>query len=54
MCFKYVKQQIYKLYLRNPEQLQADIALIFSNAKLFNLPKHKVHKDAIKLDMVSQ
>jgi len=54
MCFRYVKEQIPKLYLRNPEQLMGDIGQIFKNAKIFNQPKHKVHKDAIKLDELSQ
>ncbi len=51
MCFKYIKQRLSN-FLRNPEQLKADIALIFSNATLYNLPKHKVHKEALRLNEV--
>ena len=46
MCFNYIRQKISTVYLRNPEQLRADCALVFNNAMLFNLPKTKVHKEA--------
>jgi len=52
MCFKYIKQKITTTYLRNPEQLRSDCALIFANAVTFNLPKTKVHKEAQRLNEI--
>ena len=49
MCFKYIRQKINSVYLRNPEELKKDVNLIFNNATLYNNPKNKVHKEALKL-----
>ena len=48
MCFKYIREKVSD-YVRSPELLKSDVNLIFQNAITFNQPKHKVHKDAIKM-----
>ena len=56
MCFKYVKDRAKGTstshYLTEPSFLRRDISLIFDNAMKFNLPKHKVHKEASRLGLV--
>lgn len=50
MCFTNVRERAKTtLYLTEPSALRRDINLIFDNAMRFNLPKHRVHKDAKKL-----
>lgn len=53
MCFKYIRERAKGTqgshYLTDPGGLRKDIALIFDNAMKFNLPKHKVHKEAYRL-----
>jgi alpha-D-ribose 1-methylphosphonate 5-triphosphate diphosphatase PhnM len=39
-------------YLTDPASMRKDISLIFENAMKFNLPKHKVHKEASRLGEV--
>lgn len=57
MCFTYVRERAARIYLDNqyliePSTLRTDIALIFENAMKFNLPKHKVHREAARLGEV--
>lgn len=53
MCFAYVRTRAKSgMYLSDPQALRRDIALIFENAIKFNLPKHKVHKEAKKLGQI--
>jgi hypothetical protein len=56
MCFKYIRERAKgissSLYLTDPAALRREIALIFENAMKFNLPKHKVHKEASRLGQV--
>jgi hypothetical protein len=50
MCFANVRERAKtNTYLIEPSALRRDINLIFDNAMRFNLPKHRVHKDAKKL-----
>jgi len=34
--------------------MRSDVNLIFSNAMIFNIPKHKVHKEAAKLKEICE
>ena len=53
MCFQYLRDRARtNLYLQDPSALRRDVNLIFENAMKFNLPKHKVHKEAQKLGAV--
>ena len=58
MCFKYIRDRAKgtssSIYLTDPSALRRDIAQIFENAIKFNLPKHKVHKEASRLGIVCQ
>jgi hypothetical protein len=58
MCFAYIKDKSkisgVNPYLIDPSSLRRDISLIFENAMKFNLPKHKVHKEAARLNEVCQ
>lgn len=53
MCFNEVRNRAKtSLYINDPAALRRDISLIFDNAMKFNLPKHKVHKEAARLGEV--
>ena len=56
MCFNYVRDKAKangdNKYLTDPASMRKDISLIFENAMKFNLPKHKVHKEASRLGEV--
>lgn len=53
MCFQYIRERARTtLYLTDALALRRDVALIFDNAMKFNLPKHKVHKEAKKLGLI--
>ena len=53
MCFQYIRQRARTpMYLTDALALRRDVALIFENATKFNLPKHKVHKEAKKLGLI--
>jgi hypothetical protein len=55
MCFAYIRDRAKtSYYLKDPMALRKDISLIFDNAMKFNLPKHKVHKEASRLGEVCQ
>jgi hypothetical protein len=50
MCFHNLRERARtKYYLEDAGALRRDVLLIFENATKFNLPKHKVHKDAARL-----
>jgi hypothetical protein len=47
MCFKFIEDKLKtSYYLEEPQEFVDDLKLIFENAKLYNMPNTKVHKEA--------
>jgi hypothetical protein len=52
MCFKFIEDDIKRnIYLEEPQYFLNDLKLIFENATSYNMPNHRIHKDA---DMLLQ